>query len=519
MGRVLDGTGDYLSIADADPLLPGAEWTLSIWAYLDVSGDEGALISYQIVSDRIAYVIGIGVNGQISSVLGQLWVGQWSGSWNAVKDSGGAAPTGQWLHVAATRDASNLKLYRGGTEVGTIASAANPAQPADSDMYIGVQWSGSNFLNAKVGEVGIWPSKKLNTSEIASLARGVSPQLIQRNSLKLYLPITGTSSPERDYSGNGNHFSINGDSLPSVHPPVAPLVFPTTWVSSLAVIVKSGIGISESTGSGAQESALDRTGRGVSAFTGIGITEKDVSRFGEGVIEFAGAGSSDGVKEKEGEGVSAFDGIGASAIIYTETGAGVSERVAGGDQTQTQGNTGRGESTRVGSGEKSVTRVETGAGISARVGAGVQNRERQKAGRGVAAFAGGAPALIAATVQLTVDAWGTQYPTFLVDGPCSNPLLENVTRGKSLRVWVVVPTGDRLTVDCAARRITLESDMVWGYEGDFFEIGGSDVITAGAESASAPADITVVTQKVDGLRAKSGRGAGVSPHTGGGVRA
>jgi len=91
-----------------------------------------------------------------------------------------SAPTGQWLHVAATWDgsttAANAKIYVNGSEV-SYKSAQNGAgtRPDDSatPLYIGNRGALDRTLDGRMAEPCVW-NIALTAADIASAAKAVS---------------------------------------------------------------------------------------------------------------------------------------------------------------------------------------------------------------------------------------------------------------------------------------------------------------------------------------------------------
>jgi hypothetical protein len=128
----LDGTGDYLSVADhADWHFGAGPFTVECWARFTVASDADFCL--------------IGQWGDTGSAADSSWV-LWcaGGSLNFKSVTAGtgvyvdvqnafAPATGQWYHIAADRDASNvLRIYvdgavvSSGTNASTFADATSP---------------------------------------------------------------------------------------------------------------------------------------------------------------------------------------------------------------------------------------------------------------------------------------------------------------------------------------------------------------------------------------------------------
>jgi len=108
--------------------------------------------------------------------------------------------------VTDTDTTTTVGNTQGATEIGRAAQAVHS--------------------DCRFAEFGMWVGSVLSAAEHAAIHKGMNPLLVRPQTLKCYLPIWGTGSPERDYSGQGNHATIVG-SLPAfAHAPVMPLMVP-----------------------------------------------------------------------------------------------------------------------------------------------------------------------------------------------------------------------------------------------------------------------------------------------------
>jgi len=103
-----------------------------------------------------------------------------------MKASAGGLVTGEWQHVAATWDGSNMKLYQGGVEVGVMAKGGNAVAVDDSAMVaIGSQpheafatdaTHVNKFFDGLIDDVVVY-NRALADDELKQLASGLSPNL------------------------------------------------------------------------------------------------------------------------------------------------------------------------------------------------------------------------------------------------------------------------------------------------------------------------------------------------------
>lgn len=93
------------------------------------------------------------------------------------------------------------------------------------------------FADGRVAEAAIW-NVALTASEVAALAKGVSPLQIRPASLQAYWPLIGRQSPEPDWVG-GFNLTLTNAPANAAHVPVMP---PYAWVMNRGVFVPAAAG-------------------------------------------------------------------------------------------------------------------------------------------------------------------------------------------------------------------------------------------------------------------------------------
>jgi hypothetical protein len=83
---------------------------------------------------------------------------------------GGSVTVGVWAHWAVTANGSNIRLYKDGSQVASVAQTQ--AITADSTLRIGE--ASSEAFEGRFADVAFW-NRALAASEIAMLAKGYSP--------------------------------------------------------------------------------------------------------------------------------------------------------------------------------------------------------------------------------------------------------------------------------------------------------------------------------------------------------
>jgi hypothetical protein len=85
-------------------------------------------------------------------------------------------PTGQWVHLAATYDRKEMRLYQNGTLVKALAATGSIAQPFTS-LYLGTRSQSAadtDFFAGLIDEVIIY-ERPLSPAEVKLLSEGKSP--------------------------------------------------------------------------------------------------------------------------------------------------------------------------------------------------------------------------------------------------------------------------------------------------------------------------------------------------------
>ena len=144
---LLDGTGDYLSVADSAAFIAGAsDLTIDAHFYLTGSG-ENYVFSHGTDSDNYITIY-------VSSTGTAVAVVFVSGSGITLSSASGVFSTSTWVHIALTRSGSTWRLFTDGTIRDTDTLAGSLPDFAN-DLYIGENYAaaGSSAFEGNIDEV------------------------------------------------------------------------------------------------------------------------------------------------------------------------------------------------------------------------------------------------------------------------------------------------------------------------------------------------------------------------------
>lgn len=107
--------------------------------------------------------------------------------------------SGSWQHGCAVIAASNdRRVYLNGGSKGT--ETTNKTTPTMTHTSIASTAKSAQLFAGQIAEAAIW-SVALTDAEVAILALGASPLLVQSTNLLAYWPLLGNTSPEIDLVG------------------------------------------------------------------------------------------------------------------------------------------------------------------------------------------------------------------------------------------------------------------------------------------------------------------------------
>ena len=137
-----DGSGDYLSLADGPDLeLGNGDFTIEGWFYFENTGSSGTNFwgkwnspnrsyAFSYVKSTGTYIFGYSTDGSAEVLL---------------TSDALSADTRTWIHIAAVRSGSSLKVYKNGTAIINSSVGTATFYNATTDLYIGRLQSNTNY--------------------------------------------------------------------------------------------------------------------------------------------------------------------------------------------------------------------------------------------------------------------------------------------------------------------------------------------------------------------------------------
>jgi len=227
-------SSQYLSNANA--VVSGTPFTMACWFKSEnVTNDQTLLSVGTAGADNARHSL-----QAVGSVAGDpvRAVSRTTGSAQADTTTGYTA--GIWYHACGVwASETDRRVYIDGGSEG--ANTTSRVISGLNSTYIGAKQDTAPtvFMDGLIAEAAIW-NVGLNTSEIAVLARGVSPLRIRPSALVAYWPVFGVGSPEPDYSNGGFHMTLNAAPPQADHAPVMPAFYRADWYGAFTAAAAGG---------------------------------------------------------------------------------------------------------------------------------------------------------------------------------------------------------------------------------------------------------------------------------------
>lgn len=193
--------------------------TMAAWAYPTTLGDNRRIVSIlnsASPNNQNQWALGIGPSDNVSATTGD-------GSSSSSSASTMSITANTWVHAAAVfASATSRAAYLNGGNKGTNTVSRTPT--GLNRTSIGAQDNADLATAPKnmigpLAHVAIW-NVALADADIAALATGMSPLLMQPEALVAYWPLIGVNSPENNLLSNTATMSIVGSLSQDTNPPM-----------------------------------------------------------------------------------------------------------------------------------------------------------------------------------------------------------------------------------------------------------------------------------------------------------
>lgn len=142
-----DGSGDWLTYSPSqNTVFRTGSFTIEGWFYINNASSS----TYFLIDNRNSSQTNNW--GLYRDIFNQLnWVYSSSSSYNF----GTFDTTGSWVHIAVTRDGTNLRAFVNGTQLGSTITDSTDYSVASTISYIGSNYQGTSPLNGYIDDLRI----------------------------------------------------------------------------------------------------------------------------------------------------------------------------------------------------------------------------------------------------------------------------------------------------------------------------------------------------------------------------
>lgn len=169
-----DGTDDYVNTG-ASTLSGETALTISAWVYPTAYGDATApsFVSTDEASPRAFYL------GLFNGTNFRFSISTNGTSLTSLDTASSTVTLNAWQHILVTWDQVDLKLYKNGVLLKTVAttSSSNGTFTTTNNLLIGARRSSAGFFNGNIDEVAIWNTAKTQ-SDITAIYNSGTPTTI-----------------------------------------------------------------------------------------------------------------------------------------------------------------------------------------------------------------------------------------------------------------------------------------------------------------------------------------------------
>lgn len=164
-GITLDGSGDFLSVANAPTLnLSGSAMTFSGWVKPASGGTGDQVLFAKFYNGTMTapyYQYGIELGGGVSP---NFYIGTSAGLQAA--SMGSSLPLNEWTHLAVSFDGSQARFYLNGDLAASRALTAT-ITPRDTPLHLGADIRPSQFVNGTLDDARVY-NRALGQTEVRS---------------------------------------------------------------------------------------------------------------------------------------------------------------------------------------------------------------------------------------------------------------------------------------------------------------------------------------------------------------
>lgn len=168
-----DGSNDYATTSSEINATIQSEVTIAGWMKASGSSfDNFAMMMTEgyLGDGNVGFSLGGRIQGGSATKVG---AGFYNGSWHTVNQTG-SFTFGEWVHLAATYDGAELKLYIDGELDNTSADAAG--LPSGSEEWrIGRRHDGTNYFEGELDDLRLY-NRALTATEISAIYRQAKAQ-------------------------------------------------------------------------------------------------------------------------------------------------------------------------------------------------------------------------------------------------------------------------------------------------------------------------------------------------------
>ena len=147
----LDGTGDWL-IGPASPnLVANGDFTVEAWVYMNANSGSHTIVNYSNASGQTQWALLVGsfVSGKASF----YWVNTSPTGFNATGTT--TIPTGQWVHLAGTREGTTLRIFVNGVLEGTTTASGSVRSQSSPLLVVGQSGIGTETFNGYIDDLRV----------------------------------------------------------------------------------------------------------------------------------------------------------------------------------------------------------------------------------------------------------------------------------------------------------------------------------------------------------------------------